>query len=70
MYVYSKGGIMMDAGCYALSAVRWAIGKEPKEVKEAKPVLMYPQVDQRMEAILDFGDGITGHFVADFRSTK
>jgi predicted dehydrogenase len=63
------GGALMDAGCYPLSLVRFLTGLEPA-VTSAKAKLFKPQVDSRMQADLDFGNGIKGHILCDMLSPK
>ncbi len=63
------GGALMDAGCYPLSLVRFLTGLEPS-VMSAKAKLYRPQVDSRMEAELEFGNGVRAHVVCDMLSPK
>ncbi|GAA5188785.1 Gfo/Idh/MocA family oxidoreductase [Rugosimonospora acidiphila] len=60
------GGAMMDAGCYAVNALR-LIGGEPK-VSSARATLRSPGVDRAMTARLDFPDGATGELIASLWS--
>jgi predicted dehydrogenase len=63
------GGALMDAGCYPLSLVRFLTGLEPT-VTSAKAKLYKPQVDSRMDAELEFANGIRAHIVCDMLSPK
>jgi predicted dehydrogenase len=63
------GGALMDAGCYPLSMVRYLIGTEPRVVS-ARAKLIKPEVDSRMEAMLEFPDGITGHVLCDMLTPR
>ena len=54
---------MMDAGCYAVSMVRFLAGAEP-EVVSAEARLASPAVDRWMRAELRFPDGRTGRITA------
>jgi predicted dehydrogenase len=58
------GGALMDAGCYPVSMVRYLMGLEPKVIG-AKAKLIKPQVDSRMEATLEFPNGVTGRILCD-----
>jgi predicted dehydrogenase len=62
------GGALMDAGCYAVSAVRFLAGAEP-EVASAEARLSSPGVDRWMRAELRFPDGCTGRVTASLFST-
>jgi predicted dehydrogenase len=53
------GGALMDAGCYAVSIVRFLAGGEP-EVVAARAKLASPRVDRAMAADLRFADGAHG----------
>jgi len=53
------GGATMDAGCYAVSMLRFLAHAEP-EVIAARPTLWTPDVDRAMEADVRFEDGRTG----------
>jgi len=53
------GGATMDAGCYAISLVRFLAGAEP-EVIRAEARVASPQVDRWMGADFRFPDGRTG----------
>jgi predicted dehydrogenase len=53
------GGALMDAGCYALHAARFAGGGEP-EVTAADVKVRDPAVDRAMSVSLRFPDGATG----------
>ena len=59
----------MDAGCYPVSMVRYLMNTEPK-VMDAKARLFKPEVDSRMEAHLEFPDGITARIVCDMLSPR
>jgi predicted dehydrogenase len=61
------GGAMMDAGCYALHALRTLGGAEP-EVVSARAALHGPQVDRLMVARYRFPGGATGRTVASLWS--
>ena len=63
------GGALMDAGCYPVSMVRYLMNAEPK-VMDAKARLIKPEVDSRMEAHLQFPDGITARIVCDMLSPR
>jgi predicted dehydrogenase len=58
----------MDAGCYAVSGVRFLAGAEP-EVVRAEARLSSPGVDRWMQAELRFPDGRTGRVTASLFST-
>jgi predicted dehydrogenase len=60
------GGAMMDAGCYAVNALR-VVGGEP-EVVLAHAVLRSPGVDRAMTAALRFPGGATGELVTSLWS--
>ena len=62
------GGALMDAGCYAVSGVRFLAGAEP-EVVRAEARLSSPGVDRWMRAELRFPDGRTGRVTASLFST-
>jgi predicted dehydrogenase len=53
------GGALMDAGCYAVSAVRMLAGAEP-DVVAAHAKLHSPEIDRAMNAELRFPSGATG----------
>lgn len=61
------GGALMDAGCYALRALRDILG-DVQEVREAEAEVdpADPQVDLRMRAILAFAGGKQGRLHASF----
>ena len=61
------GGALMDAGCYALYALRTLLG-EPAHVLEARAQLQAgdPRVDVDMRATLVFPGGRTGRLHASF----
>jgi predicted dehydrogenase len=61
------GGALMDAGCYAVSAVRFLAGAEP-EVVRAEARLSSPGVDRWMRAELRFPDGRSGRVTASLFS--
>jgi predicted dehydrogenase len=61
------GGALMDAGCYAVSGVRFLAGAEP-EVVRAEARLSSPGVDRWMRADLRFADGRTGRVTASLFS--
>ncbi len=61
------GGATMDAGCYAVSILRFLAGAEP-EVTHAHALLSSPEVDRRMEADFRFEDGRTGRIVCSLFS--
>lgn len=63
------GGALMDAGCYPVSMVRYLMNMEPKVV-DAKARLFKPDVDSRMEAHLEFSDGITARIQCDMLSLR
>jgi predicted dehydrogenase len=60
------GGAMMDAGCYAVNALR-LVGGEP-EVVSARATLHSPGVDRAMTARLRFPGGATGELVTSLWS--
>jgi predicted dehydrogenase len=57
----------MDAGCYAVNAVRFLAGAEP-EVVAAEALLSSPRVDRRMDAELRFADGRSGRVLCSLFS--
>jgi predicted dehydrogenase len=61
------GGAMMDAGCYAVHALRTFSGQQP-EVVAARATLRSPQVDRAMVADYAFPRGATGRTVASLWS--
>jgi len=63
------GGAMMDAGCYAVHALRTFTGEEP-EVTAARATLRSPQVDRAMVADYRFAGGATGRTVASLWSRR
>lgn len=50
------GGAGMDVGCYAVHLARFVTGEEPL-VRSANATLAQPNVDGRMDAVLDFPSG-------------
>jgi predicted dehydrogenase len=62
------GGALMDAGCYAVSAVRFLAGAEPEAVR-AEARLSSPGVDRWLRAELRFPDGRSGRVTASLFST-
>jgi predicted dehydrogenase len=61
------GGAMMDAGCYAVHALRTLAGQEP-EVVAARAKLKSPQVDRLMVTDYAFPRGATGRTTASLWS--
>jgi predicted dehydrogenase len=61
------GGAMMDAGCYAVHALRTLGGAEP-EVAAARATLRSPQVDRAMVVEYRFPGGATGRTTASMWS--
>ncbi|MEV6931567.1 Gfo/Idh/MocA family oxidoreductase [Dactylosporangium sp. NPDC051485] len=61
------GGAMMDAGCYAVHALRTLGGGEP-EVTSARALLQKPRVDRAMVAEYRFPGGASGRTVASMWS--
>jgi predicted dehydrogenase len=61
------GGAMMDAGCYAVHAMRTLAGAEPSVVS-ARAGLQSPQIDRLMVAEYRFGSGATGRTTASMWS--
>ncbi len=61
------GGATMDAGCYAVSLIRFLAGAEP-EVTRASAKLASPDVDRMMSADLSFSDGRTARMVCSLFS--
>jgi len=56
------GGLAMDMGCYAISAMRDFVGEEPSHVLSSKPTKMArPQVDWGMIAKFQFPSGAIGN---------
>ncbi|KAI8827225.1 uncharacterized protein EV422DRAFT_32656 [Fimicolochytrium jonesii] len=51
------GGINMDLGCYALSALRFCLASEPTRVLSAVPTIVKDNIDGAMEAQLEFDSG-------------
>lgn len=62
------GGALMDTGCYCIHLARTLAGSEPN-VLSAKASLISPGVDRRMEAEMEFGDGLTGRLVCSLLSS-
>jgi predicted dehydrogenase len=62
------GGALMDAGCYAVHLMRTLGGGEPSVVS-ATARLRSPGVDRRMEAEVEFADGVTGRITASMWSS-
>jgi len=62
------GGALMDAGCYAVHMVRTMAAGEPA-VSRATARLRSPGVDRRMEADLEFPDGVSGRVTASMWSS-
>ncbi|KAJ3146584.1 hypothetical protein HDU86_008464 [Geranomyces michiganensis] len=56
------GGINMDLGTYAVSALRFMLGAEPIRVAAATPTLVKPDVDGEMAAELEFPDGVVASY--------
>jgi predicted dehydrogenase len=63
------GGAMMDAGCYAVHALRTLAGAEPSVVS-AHALLRKPGVDRAMTAEYGFPSGATGRTVASMWSRR
>ena len=63
------GGATMDAGCYAVSLVRFLAGAEP-EVVSARARLASPQVDRYLRAELSFPGGATGRVTCSLFSAR
>jgi predicted dehydrogenase len=65
------GGALLDIGIYNLSVTRWMLAQslghcpEP-EALHARAVIGPTGVDHRLQAQLDFADGITSQFVCGF----
>ena len=55
------GGALMDTGCYCVHLARTLAASEP-QVISARPSLISPRVDRRMEADLQFANGIYGPY--------
>jgi predicted dehydrogenase len=63
-YQYAlAGGATMDAGCYAVNALRALGGGEPR-VESARALLARPDVDRAMTASFRFPGGATGQMTA------
>jgi predicted dehydrogenase len=45
------GGTMMDVGCYTVNSIRYFTGLEIDTVEEAKPKIISPEIDGRMEGV-------------------
>ncbi|MEO6204645.1 MAG: Gfo/Idh/MocA family oxidoreductase [Mycobacteriales bacterium] len=63
------GGAMMDAGCYALHALR-LLGPSEPEVVAATARLHSPSIDRAMSADFRFEGGATGHLEASMWSRR
>ena len=63
------GGALMDAGCYPVSLIRYLLEMEP-QVISANAKLYKSEVDSRMEADLQFPNGIEAHIVCDMLSPR
>jgi predicted dehydrogenase len=63
------GGATMDAGCYALHALR-TFGPGEPVVRAAQAKLHRPGVDRAMDIRLDYPDGATGRAVASMWSAR
>jgi predicted dehydrogenase len=62
------GGSAMDFGCYMINAVRFIMDEEPIRVEEAKAKLFKPQVDEQMEAVLQFESGAEAKITCSLRA--
>jgi len=62
------GGSLFDVGCYCVSAMRVLSGREP--VGAAAVQAMRGDIDVTFSGLLDFGDGIAGHFVCSYVSAR
>ncbi|MEP7155546.1 MAG: Gfo/Idh/MocA family oxidoreductase, partial [Betaproteobacteria bacterium] len=65
------GGALLDLGIYNLTMTRWALhnahGKcPPLQALHASAAIGATGVDNRLSALLDFGDGVTSQFVCGF----
>jgi predicted dehydrogenase len=63
------GGAMMDAGCYAVHALRTLGGAQPRVVS-ATAKLRSPQVDRYLSATVEFPGGATGRATASMWSAR
>jgi predicted dehydrogenase len=63
------GGATMDAGCYALHALR-TFGPGEPEVRAAAAKLRTPGVDRAMDVRLEYPDGATGRAVTSMWSRR
>ena len=63
------GGAMMDAGCYALTALR-LLGPGEPEVVSATAKLRNPKIDRAMSADFRYATGATGHLDASMWSRR
>jgi predicted dehydrogenase len=57
------GGVLMDAGCYAVNLLRMLLG-EPVGLDAVHAVLAGPEIDVEIDAVLDFAGGATGRVIA------
>ncbi|MGD9646527.1 MAG: Gfo/Idh/MocA family protein [Pirellulales bacterium] len=62
------GGALMDLGCYATSALRFAAAAEP-QVTGADVRLAAPQVDRWLQAEMQFADGRRGRITCSMWSS-
>jgi D-xylose 1-dehydrogenase (NADP+, D-xylono-1,5-lactone-forming) len=62
------GGSLMDVGCYCISGIRLAAGREPDRV-HAEQFVGESGVDERFAGLLHFGGDVTGTLVAGFHSS-
>ena len=63
------GGATMDAGCYAIHALR-TFGPGEPTVKHARAKLKSPGVDRAMDILLAYPDGTTGRVITSMWSSK
>jgi xylose dehydrogenase (NAD/NADP) len=61
------GGCLMDVGCYCISGIRLAAGREPDRV-QAEQVVGESGVDERFTGLLHLPGDVSGTLVAGFHS--
>jgi predicted dehydrogenase len=62
------GGSLYDLGCYGVSALRVLSGREP--VRAAAVQAVHADVDETLNGVLDFGDGVAGQLSCSYVSAR
>ncbi|MGY8827792.1 MAG: Gfo/Idh/MocA family protein [Candidatus Latescibacterota bacterium] len=55
------GGALMDAGCYCVSAIRFALNEEPVRAQAFQRIRQPNGIDAMTSALLQFAGGAVGH---------